>query len=86
MRTKILISKILFAVLALALIALGVCLIIQGVHLHQVEVAAQVAKIGYYKEDVYLDYGRHVATEICFIFGVISGICAIGSCCLIFKL
>ena len=69
-------KKIICFSIATLLIALTVVLILQAVHLHQIEVAAQVAKVGFYKQDVYLNYGRHVATTLCIVGAAVSGISA----------
>ena len=42
----------------------------QAIVCHEEEVAEQVAQLGYYKEDVYLDYGKH-ALKTAYVWGAV---------------
>ena len=61
MRQMKLYKKILLFILAGLFVAIGILCIVQAVYLQNLEVQEQIAKIGYYKSDVYLDYHRHLA-------------------------
>lgn len=64
--------------LGIMTLALGVCglAIWQAIRLHNAEVAEQIAKFGFYKQDVYLDFGRKAA-KVASIWGaILSGITA----------
>ena len=67
-------------IITIAVIFLAGCglLIWNAVALHSAEVAEQVAKFGFYKTDIYLDYGRQCAHTGSIIGAVICGIGAIG--------
>ncbi len=65
--------------IAIGIALLGACglLITQAVWLHQAEVAEQIAQIGYYKMDVYLNFGRTVAKYACIFGALFSGIASL---------
>ena len=50
----------LFVLAALALAMCGIC-IWQSVTTHHIEMAEQIAKFGFYKQDIVLDIGRNAA-------------------------
>ena len=56
----------------IALLAITVALILQAVWLRE-----QIAKFGFYKEDVLLNYGRHVARIACVLGAILSGASAL---------
>lgn len=70
-------NKAASAMAVILLLAACGFLLYTAVRLHLEEVEAQVAAIGYYKQDVYLDFGRHVATVFAFIGSAISGVAGV---------
>ena len=70
-------SKAASAMAAILLFAACGFLAYTAVRLHIEEVEAQVAAIGYYKQDVYLDFGRQAATVAASIGAVVSGMAGV---------
>ena len=70
-----------YALIVLGLLLIGACVAfaVNAVSLHELEVAEQVAKIGYYKEDVYLNFERHLTFEVLEILAVLSGALGVGA-------
>ena len=72
---------ILLFVIGLTLLAVGVICIIQGIWIYKLEYNAQIAEIGYYKEDIHILPYKYqlmqalvgVGAAIGLIGGVVSG-------------
>ena len=66
-------QAILLLVLGLIILAAGILCVIQGVWIYKLEYNAQIAEIGYYKEDIHILPYKYQVMQ-----GVTSGFAAMG--------
>ena len=66
-------QAILLTVIGLIILAVGILCVIQGIWIYKLEYNAQIAEIGYYKEDIHiLEYKYQLMQTLTSIGGVIG--------------